>query len=83
VKRLALLALVLCGCVSFDRRIAEHRTAYLADTVLQERMLEPLALEPAHGQVTLVVTQRFAEKLVLASLRPNLLTIGVASAGEA
>jgi hypothetical protein len=75
--------LLLCGCVSFDRRIAEHRAAYLADTVLQERMLEPLALEPAHGQVTLVVTQRFVEKLVLASLRPNLLIIGVTTPGEA
>lgn len=79
----ALLLLLLCGCAGYDKQIAAHRAAYGADTVLQEKMLEPLQLEPSHGQVTVAVTRKLAEKILLASLKPNALVVSVRGRGRA
>lgn len=77
------LALGCAACAGLDARIAKLDEAYAADTIVANRLLEPMDLEPAHGQLTFALTTRFAEKLLRASLQPNLLQLTVAAGGRA
>lgn len=84
MKRLLLLlaALSLTACASLEGQIRDDREAYLADTRLAERLVQPVGLEPMHGEVTLVVGQRLAQALLAASLQPSVVKVEVATPGR-
>jgi hypothetical protein len=87
VKRLStrwgsLLLAALAGCASHQKKIDDYRAAYQGEGQIVERLLAPMGVEPAHGQVTISVTQGFVQKIVQASLHPNVLTVSVAEPGR-
>jgi hypothetical protein len=87
MKRISLIAvawvLVLStACANHQKKIDEYRAAYQSDTQILNKIIEPMGIEPSHGQVTLTVAQSFAQKIVLSSLHPNLMTVSVQEKGR-
>lgn len=84
ITRISLLIplLAVAGCAAHEKAIAAATTQYRSDTELANRLLEPLGVEPPHGQVSVALSRKFAEKLLVASLEPNVLTVNVAEGGR-
>ena len=84
-RALPLLATALLGSGCFLQEEAIHRyeASYRSDTELLNKVMAPLGVEQPHGQVTVVISSKFTEKLVRASLQPNTLTLSVRTPGRA
>jgi hypothetical protein len=81
--RLLLVTLLASGCLFHEDTIKRDEQSYRSDTDLLRKVLAPMHLEEPHGQLTVVVGARFTEKLIRASLQPNLLSLAVTSPGRA
>jgi hypothetical protein len=77
-----LLLAVVAACHSAERVIAKHEESSRGDTIVATRLLQPMGLETPHGQLTVALTSVFAEKLLRASLQPNVLNLSVIGAGR-
>jgi hypothetical protein len=82
MSRLALIATLFAfGCATAGQ-LPKFEEAYRSDTLLVNKLVGPMGIEPAHGQVTVAISSKFTEKLLRASLQPNVLTLSVATPGR-
>jgi hypothetical protein len=79
--RLLTIAVLAAGCATVDLA-AQHDETYRSDTLLVNRLMGPMGIETPHGQITIAVGSKITEKMLLASLHPNVLTMQVVSPGR-
>lgn len=75
------LASLVIGCATAGQ-VAKFEESYRSDSQLVNKLMVPMGIESAHGQLTVAVHSRFTEKLLRASLQPNVLTLSIATPGR-
>ncbi len=82
VRALVLASFVVASCAGNAQLIRDAENRYTEDTRVAARLLAPFTMEPPHGQVSLAIHRKFAEKLLLSAMEPNVLTLLVDEPGR-